>query len=548
MVDNEQGKQNQAVESTTRVDKEKTRQDQVVGLFKEFLQEHGYRRGKALAQLTITLRDLNGARPLQGSGFEVGDAQYIANEGKTGFLQLGKIHSKGPANEGALDFFSRYSHYDASTKFTELVLVFKPDTRQRLITDEEDREQVTQEDWQSIERAGFPVDSVKGFRPASDVLFLVYDPDEEGVKDIAEQYIQHYPELAYLFVPVDEFSDRFSDEGLLPGEEKTDVEFNYVRLISEVLSWYGNIQELANFLLESIFPLLTDDEKARATDVLLEKLTVGTYGPIEQSENIDVLRKIVGQLSDDAFYLYLTLPRRYFRTEQYLPLIYVKYAEQQKPLPDRIREITKESNEIDTYRKLSSVSTLEEWEQIKTDIQNFTYPESFKYFFAQTDNLDIEKKKEVAARRADYGVFIENVFIADMRDKILETKQPTWKFAVRQYLIGLIRPEEGSAAKVEATQVFLQYKYSSKSERERQDAQAVRHDLHMLQHYLGSQWVRGRAQSEWPLEWHEGSLESRLQYAKSLKTKVLPSLAEKLDVLMQYYRDYPKGISRQRSG
>lgn len=548
MIDSEQTSQH-LTESGPELGKEKLRQDLIVGKFEDFLHDHSRadQRGKALSQLTITLRALNGMHPLQGSGFETEDAKYIANPEQTGFLQLGKIHSKGTANEGALDFYSRYAHYDASTKYTDLILVFKPETRQMVVSQDSDQDQIPAATWARIEKAGFSQSSVQGLRPAEDVLFLVFDPHQMGIKEIIQEYQQQYPELAHMMVSVDDFPDRFTEDGLLPGENKPEnAQIDCVKLISEVMTWYGDINSYADFLIDQISPLLREEEKIRVIDLILEKIAVGVYGPLQESEHIHVLRKVADQISDQTLYNYLKLPRSFFRPEQYIPLIYMKYTDRQQGVPDQILAFIEENDDTAVYQKLATANA-EEWEQIKEAAAQTDSRDRYKYFFGPLDHLDIDQKNAAAARRADLGVMLENVFLRQLVDEMVAKPIPAWKKTARRLWVGLTDPAQLDDQKTLLSKNFIQGRYSNFSEREYKQVQELHNDLYMLEEFLSSNWRNGFDAAYRPLRWAEGDTAARIKYAERLKDRVLSALGDKLTLLLEYYKKYPEGFTAERS-
>lgn len=548
MIDTEQTSQH-ITESGPVLDKEKLRQDLIVEKFEDFLRDHSRadQRGKALSQLRITLRALNGMHPLQGSGFEIEDAKYIANPEQTGFLQLGKIHSEGTANEGALDFYSRYAHYDASTKYTDLILVFKPETRQLVALPDSDQDQISAATWARIEKAGFSPSSVQGLRPAEDVLFLVFDPHQRDIAEIIQEYQQQYPELAHLMVSVDDFPDRFTEDGLLPGENKPEnAQIDCVKLMSEVMTWYGDINLYADFLIDQISPLLREEEKIKVIDLILEKTAVGVYGPLKEAEHTHVLRKVADQISDETLYNYLKLPRSFFRPEQYIPLIYMKYTDRQQRLPDQILAFIEENNDTAVYQRLATANA-EEWEQIKEEAAQIDARDRYKYFFEPLEHLDIEQKNAAAARRADLGVMLENVFLQQLVDEMMAKPISRWKKTARRFWVGLTDPDQRADQKTRLSKNFIQGKYTSFSEREYKQVQELYNDLYMLEEFLSSNWRNGFDTAYRPLQWADGDTAARIRCAESLKNRVLPALADKLTLLLKYYKKYPAGITAERS-
>jgi len=485
---------------------------------------------KVMAQYKLILRKLFGNGAFQGSGIESVDAHHLASQEGTGFLQLGKLHFKGPENEGTVDFFDRYGWVGATTKHTDLILIFEPDTAQiHSLTANPDK--LPEETWTQIEKVSQDRSSVQGLRPGTDVKVVVFDPTVPDIEREVALVKQRFPELANKFLSVAQFAETLSEQGLLPGETPVQATIDFKSFIDDVANLPLPKEAFYDFVIHQVLPELRSAEKATViAEMLQQQSFISSREFVEKSPKLPLLRSMVDVLSDSEIMEVSNNLTTGYRPEYLLPLVFLKYTVRGQKLPPEIRNRVLL---IDTKPILDKLATSseEEWNTLVSQIQEkYNGSPMLEYFLSVTKDKEHSKRQEIAAAKAEFDTVHQSVGLMTAKEDILEQDvAPVWKtvlFTVRQrFTPG--EPVLNRKAK-KATEQFIK-----QSENGVNTSYAVWHDLGYLLDNLGSSWPRD--ESIWSRNFSLQPTPEKTALIHALIPTVVPQLAEKLKILQKYY-------------
>lgn len=506
-------------------------QQQAVECVRQFIENlDGYNRDKFRAQLKLTLRELSGAENFRGSGIDPEDAGLLATDSETGFLQLGKMHLKGPENEGKLDFFDRYGWVGGTTKFSDLVLVFSPGTNQ--LRASEDVSGITDEQWKLIESAGFSRTGIQGLRPGTDVLYVIYNPNEQKIQSAVQNLIAQHPEFSSKIRTIEEFSDSLSPEGLLPGEKLKNKKIDMQSLIDALSTMPIGHEELFTFIVADLLPVLASEDKISVVAELLKQPNfVSGRDVLEYSEGFTLLKTIELSLSDQDVESITRLLSQEYQADQALPLIYLKFAAKGRKLPESLLEIILLNDQEMVMRRFVG-ATPEEWNVYSNQLQSLSSKtQLYTYFLSVTRDRTHEDRLAMAESRHEYAVLHRTASLAHLQQEIVEMHRlPQWKrlqFKVRQKFLS--EPPVAFAAEKQATQAFM----NEIGEFQSMPYQIAK-DLRMYTENVGESWVHDPERELMP--WEISPSAEKVSYLEELIPTVLPEFGAQLNALLNEYR------------